>query len=142
MGDYEQGKLYLGADCDGYEMKEFLRSKIDGNGFLVIDLGVFDIEEQADYNDVAREVAEKVVENGRIKDNHDHGEVTLGVLISADGGKLMASANQLDGAKAYTANSKEQAKEIKAEFGANILCIGTDNVGMDEVCEVVNAFLA
>jgi RpiB/LacA/LacB family sugar-phosphate isomerase len=141
MDDFSKGKLYLGADIDGYEAKEFLRTKLDAKGYLVIDLGVFDLDQQADYNDIAREVAEKVVENLRIKDNHDHGKVTLGILIAGDGGKMMASANQLDGAKAYTATKVEEGSTLRSEFGANILCLGTDDFGIEEISVVVDKFL-
>lgn len=142
MDDISKGKLYLGADLDGYDMKEYLREKLDGYGYLVIDLGVFKIEEKAEHSDIAREVAEKVVENERVKDNHDHGDVVLGILISGEAGKLINAANQLDGARAYTADSVEQAGQVRKEFDANILCIGSHQTEIKDVCDLVGAFLA
>ena len=58
--NHPNGKIYLGADTSGYELKVAIKGCIEGLELMMIDLGVFAIEEHALCEDIGREVAEKV----------------------------------------------------------------------------------
>lgn len=54
-------RLYIGGDQVGRELKEKLKKFLQEEGMDFVDLGVFP-DDNIEYQDVAREVAEKVQE--------------------------------------------------------------------------------
>lgn len=125
--------VYLGSDQYGYDCKAKVKDYLEIEGYNVIDLGVFNIEEQADYPDIAREVGEKIAENG-----HDG---TMGVLIDATGIGMMMAANKVPGVRATVATSEEMARMAREANDANIVCVGTKVVENTTAVEIVNVFL-
>lgn len=107
--------VYIGSDESGYETKKELKSFLESSNTQVIDLGVFDIEEIADYPDIAREVAEKIAENPEAR----------GVLIDQTGIGMMIAANKVPSIRATVATTEEMAEIARGCNDANILCLGT-----------------
>lgn len=121
--------IYLGSDHFGYELKLELKTYLEEKGEKVIDLGVFAIEEQADYPDIAREVSEKVLE---------HPEA-FGLLVGKSGIGMMMAANKLEGIKAVLAKDVEMAEVARECHNANVLTVGLENFEL--VKEIVDGFL-
>jgi ribose 5-phosphate isomerase RpiB len=55
-------KIFMGGDAKSHELKAKLKKFFEQEGVEFIDLGVFE-NDQSDYNNIAREVSEKVEEN-------------------------------------------------------------------------------
>lgn len=125
--------IYLGADHAGYEMKIALKAFLDELKMQYVDLGVFS-HDAADYPDIAREVGEKVVENG-------DADGSTGILICGTGTGMAMAANKLDGVRAAVATSEEMARLAREHNDANILAVGSRITDLDTVKRMVKAFL-
>src|SRR3990167_3916069 len=53
-------KIYIGADHRGFELKEELKKFLIEKEYEVEDLGAFEYDQNDDYPDFARQVAERV----------------------------------------------------------------------------------
>lgn len=134
---HNKGKIYLGATGQGFHLKKEISSMLEELGeYLVVDLGVFEIGDQATCEDIGREVGEKVLENGHregSKTDHLHGDDVYGILISGEGCDLAEEANKMDGIRAVYGDS---------DFSdANILALGSQSVSFDEASELIHKFL-
>jgi len=54
------GTVYLAADHAGYEMKEFVKSKLDGQHCSIVDLGAHTYDAKDNYPGLVRPVGQKV----------------------------------------------------------------------------------
>lgn len=123
--------IYIGSDHLGYEWKQQVKDYLEKKGEKVVDLGVFDIAEQADYPDIAREVSEKVAEN----------EGAMGVLIDATGVGMMIAANKVPTVRATVATSEKMARIARECSDANVVCLGTQVMPLELVNPVLDTFL-
>lgn len=125
-------QVYIGSDHAGYAMKEVVQKHLKAEGHEVVDLGVFDEVNKVDYPDIAREVAEKVVEN---KDSR-------GVLICGTGIGISMAANKLDGIRAANVQDVTGARYARQHNNANIVAFGQRLVGNQVAKDIVDTFLA
>jgi ribose 5-phosphate isomerase B len=122
--------IYIGSDHAGYELKETLKKYLAEKGRKFLDLGAFSTD-SVDYPDIAREVAEKVVEEKN----------SLGVLICGTGIGMMMTANKQPGARAAVCTHELMAKMARAHNDANILCLGSRIIGTDLAKHILDVFL-
>lgn len=126
----EKVQIYLGADHAGYEVKNVLHKFLEENGFHATDLGVF-TDDPADYPDIAREVAEKVVSVPG----------SFGLLVCGSGVGVCMAANKLKGARAAYANNEELAESARVHNDANILTVGARNTDLELIKKIALKFL-
>ncbi|MBT4384723.1 ribose 5-phosphate isomerase B [Candidatus Peregrinibacteria bacterium] len=124
-------QIYLGSDHAGYGMKEVVQTHLKDAGHEVLDLGVFDEVNKADYPDIAREVGEKVLENAD----------SLGVLVCGTGMGMALAANKLKGIRAVTAHDSNTARMAREHNNANVITFGQRVIGNDVAKEIVDTFL-
>lgn len=124
-------KVYLGADHAGFPLKETLRESMRAAGHEVIDLGTFS-EESVDYPDLAREVGEKVRENGDSR----------GVLVCGTGIGVAIAANKLNGIRAANVHDVNEATLSRQHNNANIVTVGARTTDPKLAEEMVKTFLA
>lgn len=122
--------IYLGSDHAGYDLKQKIKSYLEEKSYKAIDLGVFSVEPPADYPDIAREVAEKVLENQ-----------TFGILICGTGIGMCITANRYQGIRAATCYTKELAETARKHNNANILCLGARVMKEEDAIRAVEVFL-
>jgi RpiB/LacA/LacB family sugar-phosphate isomerase len=140
------GKIYVGSDESSYELKSDLKPYLEELGFLVVDLGAFDIVEPSDYTVIAREVAEKVVENEDAcddiddKDSMRHGCEAYGLLLNANGEGMLTAVNAMKGVEAALCTTSDLAKEAKAK-GLRIICLATEATDLETAKVIISAFL-
>jgi len=133
-----KGEIYLGACPSAMELKEKLKDFLMEEDFLVIDLGAFDIEEQANCEVLAREVGEKVVE-GVIynqKDYEAQGLKVFGILIDIDVPRLSVELDKLSDIKA-----SEFADGAFVDSEANMLTLSAET-DFEEVSLALKQFYA
>ncbi len=121
-----KGEVYLGACPEAMDFKNELKDFLAEEDFIVIDLGAFNIEEQAECGVLAREVGEKVVE-GVLFNQDDYkakGLMIFGILIDSKMRPLTDELEKLGDIK--------QAALLNGEFmdnEANMLTLlGTENI--------------
>jgi ribose 5-phosphate isomerase RpiB len=142
---YPAGKIYLGSDESTYDVKIQIKNLIKEKGFLVVDLGSFDINEIVDYSELAREVAEKVLENEKACEPTEpvstiHGCKSVGILLNSSGVGMLTAVSKMNGIVPSLCTSVEMATMAKNK-SANILCIGMDEVNLDLAKQIVQEFL-
>lgn len=121
-------KIAIGSDHAGYELKEFLKEKLEGIEF--IDVGTKS-EESCDYPDYAHPVAEKV----------ENKSVDFGILICGSGNGISMAANKHKGIRAALSWKKEIAELARRHNNANIVSLPARYISKEEALEIVKTFL-
>ncbi|WP_179394209.1 galactose-6-phosphate isomerase subunit LacA [Lacticaseibacillus absianus] len=120
--------VVIGADRDGFEMKEAVKAYLTDHAYRVIDVSP---EPAADFVDSSVAVAEKILTGAAHK----------AIMFDRYGvGSAMAS-NKLKGM--VTANvSEENTAHMTAEHnGAKAISIGTGILGLDKALTIIQRYL-
>lgn len=123
--------LAIGSDHGGFPYKEQLSLYLKSLGHTVQDCGTFS-SKAADYPIHAHAVAVKVAS----------GQADAGILIDGAGIGSAMTANKVNGILAAACYSEALARTSREHNGANVLCLGSDHIHLDEAKEIVDTFLA
>lgn len=123
-------KLALGADHAGFELKEHLRTYLEGLGHEVEDLGTHS-SASIDYPDYAAAVARSVAS----------GQSDRGVLVCGSGVGMEIAANKVDGVRAANVPSTELARLSRAHNDANVVALGARFLEPSAAEQIVRVFL-
>lgn len=129
-------KIYIGCDPQAYSAKsmlfEFFRNHDE---ILVVDLGVFDIEERVLPEVLAREVGEKVIQNPD----------SAGILLSYsnESSKMYTAVSKMDGIRPVLACAiSDLPSPDGLKLGdVNLLCIPCENNNIEPLRELVFAMI-
>ena len=123
-------KIAIGSDHGGVELKAALLKSIS-NDVVFFDKGPAD-KSSCDYPDYGVAVAKAVAS----------GEVDFGVLICRSGIGMSMVANRFQNVRAALCPTVESAVMTRQHNGANVLCLGADNVSVEYAVEIVKAFIS
>lgn len=128
---YHYKKVYIGSDGQGYgakrELFEFFRNHDE---LTVVDLGIFDIDEQMKAEVLARELGEKVIQN----------EDSIGILLSYsnEATKMHQAVIDMEGIKAVMACGIEDVIAGEHELGnINLITIPCENKDFESLRKFV-----
>lgn len=127
----EKKIIYLGSDHAGYKVKPSLNAFLKDLGFLVTDLGTFS-EEPYDYPDIAREVAEKVLERPG----------SFGVVLCGSGIGVDIAANRLRGIRCANVRNVQMAEMSRKHNDCNMIALGARDLELSEMKEFLEKFLS
>jgi len=122
-------KISMGSDHAGYQLKEYLKTKLIEEGFSVLDHGV-NSEELADYPDYAEKVARDVMDE----------RVDFGILICGTGLGMSIAANKFKGIRAALCLYPFMAELARKHNDANILVLSGRLIGRDLAWSIVRTF--
>ena len=108
------GKLFLGSDKSGYELKEAIKAYLQENNYDFDDIGTVDPENAFPFYEVAEKGA-KAVQNGTYE---------RGILVCGTGMGMSVVANKHEGVHAAACESTFAAEKCRAINDANVLCMG------------------
>ncbi|RYY33519.1 MAG: ribose 5-phosphate isomerase B [Sphingobacteriaceae bacterium] len=120
-------KIAIGADHAGFDLKEVLRTSLEGAE--VKDYGTYS-SESADYPDFAHAVASAV----------ENGEADFGILICGSANGVAITANKHQGIRAALCWKPEVAEPARSHNNANIVCIPARHVTTEEAKEILHVF--
>lgn len=123
-------KIVIGNDHAGYEMKEALKAKLEGEGYEVMDVGTYTTE-SCDYPKYGHAVGKAVAS----------GEADRGIAICGTGIGISISANKVPGIRAALVTSVWQAEMTKRHNDANVLCMGARVSDQQLAFDMVDAWL-
>ncbi len=123
--------IVMASDHGGFEMKEFIKNKLENTGATIIDFGTFS-EESVDYPDFIHPLA-KAINDGKYK---------IGIIMCGSGNGAQITANKYPNVRAGLCWNVEQAKLTRLHNDANILSLPGRFVEMDEAWKIVSMFLA
>jgi ribose 5-phosphate isomerase B len=125
------GKIAIGSDHAGFEMKEKVKVILRNLGHEVNDYGTHSVE-SVDYPDFAHPVANAV----------EKGEYELGVLICGSANGVAMAANKHQGIRAAICWNEELATLARQHNNANILCLPARFISMDLAEKIVESFFS
>lgn len=120
----------IGCDHAGFEYKTAIVKWLNGKGYQVSDMGVYE-NKSVDYPDYAHPVADAV----------EKGEVAFGILICGSANGVAITANKHQGIRAGLAFETEVAKLIRQHNDANVICIPARFVALDYAINMVDLFI-
>lgn len=123
-------RIAVACDHRGYEAKRRLLPVLKSAGHAVEDLGC-DGTVTVDYPDFAAPVARAVAE----------GRADVGILMDGSGIGMSIVANKVHGVRAALVHDHVTARRSREHNHCNVLCLGTDLLGEDQIRQIVDIFL-
>ena len=108
----KQQDLPMACDHGGFEMKEFLKTKLKKLGYSIKDMGTYS-SESVDYPDFIHPLAKAINED----------EYKLGIILCGSGNGAQMTANKYPNVRAALCWSLEQAQLAREHNNANILSL-------------------
>jgi ribose 5-phosphate isomerase B len=106
-------RIAVGADVNGYELKEVVKAHLIALGHDVVDFGVAS-DQDVDYPEVAEPVARAVA----------RGEVERAILVCGTGLGMAIVANKVRGVRAAPVTDPYSAERAIRSNDAKVLCLG------------------
>jgi ribose 5-phosphate isomerase B len=122
--------IYLGADHNGYWLKEELKTYLQKHKILFKDMGAMRYAKGDDYPEYGVRVARKVSEGD------------LGILICGSGHGMAIVANKIKGIRAVLAMSLFSAKKSREDDHANILVLSAWETSVEKAKRIVASWLS
>lgn len=123
-------KIAIGADHAGFELKEQLKTYLEGLNIEIHDYGTHS-PESVDYPDFAHPVA-NAIENNTFR---------FGILICGTANGIAMAANKHQGIRAAIAWKNEIAKMARSHNDANIICLPARFIDEEDAIQCVHTFL-
>lgn len=125
------GKLLgIAADHGGFEMKEFISSKLADAGFEIKDFGTYS-NESVDYPDFIHPIASEL----------NSGKIERGIILCGSGNGAQITANKYPNIRAALVWTEEQAKLSREHNDANIISLPGRFVSFELAWKMVQTFL-
>lgn len=122
--------IVMGADHNGWKLKDSLRDYIRSKGYEVVDLGV-NSDDPVMYPEIAIKVAETVRDGG-----YDRG-----ILICGTGAGMSIVANKVPGVRAVCIHDPYTAERARASNDAQIATLGSQVIGVDAAKMMIDIWL-
>jgi ribose 5-phosphate isomerase B len=121
--------IYIGADHNGFWMKEELKSYLQRKKVAFRDMGALKYKKTDDYPDYANRVT------GRIKDGD------LGILLCGSGHGMSMAANKKRHIRAAHVVTIFSAKKSREDDHANVLVISSWELSVEKSKRILAAWL-
>lgn len=130
-GTCHAGRVALGCDHGGFELKEALKKFIESDmGIECRDLGTHSTD-SVDYPDFARKVADTV----------SRGDCCRGIVIDGAGIGSAMVANKVRGIRAANPSNVTEARNAREHNDANVLSLGGQMIGAQLARAITVIFL-
>lgn len=107
--------IYLGADHNGFHMKEKVHAYLVKHGYNVEEVGGRELDPDDDFPEFAQMAALKVI--------GDDGEDPRAILLCGGGQGMAMAANRFRGIRASVIWDAHEAKMTRNDNDSNILCL-------------------
>jgi ribose 5-phosphate isomerase B len=124
--------IAIGCARRGFRAKLRIADFLRGRSHEVEDFGCDGAATTAAASDLTRGL---IAALGRVQGN-------LAILVGRDGAGLCIAANKLRGLRAAVADDEWTAATARERYGCNVLCLGAERHGPEELNRIVASFLA
>lgn len=107
--------VYLGADHNGFALKEKVFAYLVKQGYAVFDVGDCELDPEDDFPQFAQMAALKV-----LGDESDNGR---GILLCGGGQGMCMAANRFHGIRASVVWDAYEARMTRKDNDSNVLCL-------------------
>ena len=108
-------RVYLGADHQGFYLKNKIRDYLTKAGYQITDYSNEQFDPDDDFPQFARAAASRVVD--------EEDDTDVAILICGGGQGMAMAANRIKGVRAIVAMSVDDAKYGRNDNDANVLCL-------------------
>ena len=108
-------KIYLGADHQGFHMKEDMEKYLLKNDYDIEDVGDKILDENDDFPEFAHRAVVKVL--------HDEDDGARAILLCGGGQGMAMAANRFKGIRASVIWDAFEAKMTRNDNDSNVLCL-------------------
>lgn len=126
----KQQYLPIASDHGGFEMKEFIKTKLGKLGYLIKDMGAYS-SDSVDYPDFIHPLAKAV----------NDGEFDRGIILCGSGNGAQMTANKYSNVRAALCWSLEHAELARAHNNANILSLPGRFISKELAMEMALKFI-
>jgi ribose 5-phosphate isomerase B len=123
-------KVVIACDHRGFEAKKKLLPYLRSKGHDVTDFGC-ESPAMCDYPDFAVPASRAVAK----------GEFDVAILLDGSGIGMSIVSNKVPGVFAALVHDQVTARQAREKMHCNVLCLGTDLMGEDQVRTIVDIFL-
>jgi len=125
--------IYIGADHQGFQLKEILKKFLEDQGYEVVDVGNDHYDENDDYPDFAKLVARAIKQDPSNR---------RGILICGSGIGMDIVANKFKGVRSALVSNPDQAYLSKNHDDTNVLSLGADFSDEEQAEKILSTWLA
>jgi ribose 5-phosphate isomerase B len=122
--------IVMGADQNGWRMKDELRDYLRSKGYEVMDLGV-NSDDPVLYPEIAIKVAETVRD----------GQYSRGILVCGTGAGMSITANKVPGVRAVCIHDPYTAERARASNDAQIATLGSQVIGLSTAKMLIDIWM-
>ncbi len=123
--------LAMASDHGGFAMKEFIKTKLVKEEYVIKDFGTFS-EDSVDYPDMIHPAAKAI----------NDGEIERGIIMCGSGNGAQMTANKYPNVRAGLCWTVEQAELTRLHNNANILSLPGRFVEFELAWEITKKFLS
>jgi ribose 5-phosphate isomerase B len=127
-------KIYIGADHNGFDMKQGLVEELTRAGYEVVDVGDTERNPEDDFPKFAAQAVHAI----RASDDKD----PRGILICGSGQGMCMAANRFKGIRASLIWDVAEARAARNDDDSNVLCLPARSISLDEAVQIAEAWLA
>ncbi len=113
-------KIYIGADHNGYDLKEKLESFLKRGGYEVIDVGDTKRDPNDDFPQFAGRAVSALLAEGD--------PTARAVLICGSGQGMCMAANRFKGIRASLCWNLAEARSARNDDDSNVLCLSANSL--------------
>ncbi len=124
-------KVYIGADHNGFHMRNALIAYLKRAGYDVVDEGDEQFNPEDDFPVFATKVVKDILVNPDAK----------GILLCGSGQGMCMAANRFKGIRACLGYDRESIRLSRNDDDANILCLPATTLEKDKANLLVETFL-
>lgn len=124
--------IYIGADHQGFQLKESLKNYLANAGYEVADVGNAVYDENDDYPDFASRVAKEVAADPWNR---------RGVLICGSGVGVDVVANKFPGIRSVLAMNSDHAFVSRTDDDTNVLCLAAAFIEEEQAKKILSTWL-
>lgn len=124
-------KIVVGSDHAGFELKQIIIEHLSERNMNYEDFGTNCLD-SVDYPDYAKKVAEEV--NSK--------DLIMGILVCGSGQGMAMTANRFKNVRAAICHNSDVAKVTRQHNDANVLCLGSRFIDINEAIKCVDVFLS
>lgn len=124
-------KVFIAADHRGVGLKLYLIEMLASAGFDVVNLGVDDPTKKVDYPDVAKTMADAMLDEPQAR----------GILVCGTGAGVLIAANRYRHIRASRCDRPEQARDDRFHDDINVLALASDDIDIEAAFLCAQTFL-
>ena len=130
-------KIIIGTDHGGYELKEVIKKFLESEGYEVEDKGNSKLDNDDDYVDYAKKVAQAVGKQGCQIGQQN----IMGVLLCRSAAGMVIAANKVHGVRAVAAFDEKSARHSREHNDANVLALSGDWLTTEKAKKTLKVWL-